>query len=437
MKIISKRGGYTLRIQKGERETYRIDDTKRKVTIFYKDKKPKGLKLAKIIFSIMKEIDAIYVPKTLYSKYVLYGIALADKDFTMKSEKEEREEKEFYTNMNMNVVNIDKIFIDSEIYAREIANTPSNIATPEWMVERAKELAKRYRLELEILDRSKMSELGMNMFLAVNQGSNKGGYVTILKYIPKSPKVKIVLVGKGLCFDTGGLSLKPPKPMYTMHMDKSGAAVVLGVMKGIAELKPDVEVWGVLALTENSVDSNSIQPGSVVRAYNGKTVEIVHTDAEGRLVLGDTVAYLYKNHKFDYLITIATLTGAANIALGRYATALLSNNDKLVDRLVRAGKKEEEKLWRLPLYPDYNELIKSSVADIKNIGGWEGEAGTIIGAKFIENFVSGKNWAHLDIAARMIDYEFHKDIARAPNTRTLLRLILDFDKSSKKQKGKR
>ncbi|MCS7122529.1 MAG: leucyl aminopeptidase family protein [Candidatus Micrarchaeota archaeon] len=433
MKIIPKRGGYRLTIKKGSRDTYRIEDSKQKVIIFYKDRKPKGLRLAKTVFSIMRDIDAIYVPKTLYSKHILYGVALADRDFSMKSEKEERKEKELYTNMDRDVVELDRIMIESEIYARSIANTPSNIATPEWMLERAKELANEYRLDLEIIDRSKLSELGMNMFLAVNQGSNKGGYIGILKYIPKSPKAKVVLVGKGLCFDTGGLSMKPPKHMYTMHMDKSGAAVVLGVMKGVAELKPNVEVWGVLALTENSVDANSTHPGSVVRAYNGKTVEIVHTDAEGRLVLGDTVAYLYKNYKFDYLITIATLTGAANIALGRYATALLSNNDELVRRLIRAGEEEEEKLWRLPLYPEYNELIKSSIADIKNIGGWEGEAGTIIGAKFIENFVDGKNWAHLDIAARMIDHEFHRDVARAPNTRTLIRFLLDLNKSSKKK----
>ncbi|MEM0383105.1 MAG: hypothetical protein QXD88_02390, partial [Candidatus Anstonellales archaeon] len=187
---------------------------------------------------------------------------------------------------------------------------------------------------------------------------------------------------------------------------------------------------------ENSADAHSIQPGAVVKAYNGKTVEIPHTDAEGRLVLGDTLAYLYKNYKFDYAITVATLTGAANIALGRYVTALLGNNIRLIQYIIRAGDTEGEKLWNLPLFPEYSELIRSSIADIRNIGGWEGEAGTIVGAKFIENFVDGKNWAHLDIASRMIDHEFHKDVARAPNTRTLIRLVLELDKSGKYTKRK-
>ncbi|MEM1971244.1 MAG: M17 family metallopeptidase [Candidatus Anstonellales archaeon] len=437
MRIVEGKGGYRLVFKKAERESYRIDDMKKRVVIYYKDKPPKTIKLAKIVFNIMREIDEIYVSKSNYSKYILYAVALADKDFSLKSEKEEKGEKVLYIKgIDSKRIAEDRAMIDAEIYAREIANTPPNIATPEWMVERAKELAKDYKLDIEILDRKRMQELGMNMFLAVNQGSDKGAYLVILKYTPKRPKMRVVVVGKGLCFDTGGLSLKPPKHMYTMHMDKSGAAVVMGVIKGVAELKPNIEVWGVLALTENSADAHSIQPGAVVKAYNGKTVEIPHTDAEGRLVLGDTLAYLYKNYKFDYAITVATLTGAANIALGRYVTALLGNNIRLIQHIIRAGDTEGEKLWNLPLFPEYSELIRSSIADIRNIGGWEGEAGTIVGAKFIENFVNGKNWAHLDIASRMIDHEFHKDVARAPNTRTLIRLVLELDKSGKYTKRK-
>lgn len=264
------------------------------------------------------------------------------------------------------------------------------------------------------------------MFLAVNNGSETGAYIVLLKYTPKNPSKRILLVGKGLCFDTGGLSIKPAKNMYTMHMDKSGAAVVMGVMRGIAKLKPNIEVWGVLSLTENSISNKAIQPGAVVRAYNKKTVEIVHTDAEGRLVLGDTLAYLYKNYDFDNIITIATLTGAATIAVGRYVTPILGNDKNLINKIIAAGEKENEKLWELPLFNDYQELLKSSIADIRNIGGWEGEAGTIIGAKFIENFTSKSNWAHLDIASRMIDTELIKDTARAPNTRTLIRFITEY-----------
>ncbi len=421
MKINPKDGTpYRLRMVKADREYVRIDDKNKVVTIFYK--KIDNNQLMKTVFNIMKEIDEIYIPKTLYNKFILYGISLADVDFSMKQD-QDRKEKAIYTKVDDNILNRDLTYIEGEILARRIASTPSNIATPEWMVDQAKNLAEQYKLDIEILDKKKLEELGLNMFLSVNRGSDKGAYIVILKYTPREPSKRIVLVGKGLCFDTGGLSIKPARNMYTMHMDKSGASVVLGVMQAISKIKPNVEVWGVLALTENSVDRHSIQPGAVVKAYNGKTVEIVHTDAEGRLVLGDTLAYLYKNFKFDHIITIATLTGAANIAVGRYVTPILGTDKVSIKKIIKAGQEEMEKLWELPLFQEYNELLKSSIADLRNIGGWEGEAGTIIGAKFIEHFTEGNNWVHLDIASRMIDYDFHKDLARAPNTRTLINYL--------------
>lgn len=431
MKINVEGGSpYRLKIVKADKEYVRIDDRAKVITIFYKTRMD-GNQLMKTVFNIMREVDEIYVPKSLYNKFLLYGIALADVNFTMKSNDQDKKEKVIHTNVDLNIINKDLAYIQAEILARSIASTPSNIATPEWMVDQAKRLSEQHKLSIEILDKEKLKELGLNMFLSVNQGSDKGAYIVIIKYSPKKASKRVVLVGKGLCFDTGGLSIKPAKSMYTMHMDKSGAAVVMGVMQGISKLKPNVEVWGVLALTENSVDAHSVQPGAVVKAYNGKTVEIVHTDAEGRLVLGDTLAYLYKNFKFDHLITIATLTGAANVAVGRYVTPILGTDRESIEKIIRAGDKEKERLWGLPLFPEYNELLKSSIADIRNIGGWEGEAGTIIGAKFIEYFTDGNNWAHLDIASRMIDNDFHKDLARAPNTRTLIRYIVELSNFKK------
>lgn len=402
-----------LRFKKGDKNSIRISDNK--IEVIY-EKPLKGIALAKTIYRIFKEIDSFYSP--VYDKFILYGAMLSDYKYYLKKE-DKPSNKVLYLNKYDEK---DLIYIKSEIYAREIANSPSNIATPEWMVDKAKELAKQEGLEIEILDRKDMRNLGMNLFLAVNQGSDKGAYLVRLTY--KGSDKSIALLGKGLCFDTGGLSIKPAKNMYTMNMDKSGAAVVLGVMKAIAALKPKVTVHGFLALTENSVDSKSIQPGAIVKGYNGKYVEIAHTDAEGRLVLADSIAYIEDKYKPNLTITIATLTGAANIVVGRYATPILGNDQNAIKRIIKMGEKEYERLWQLPLYPEYNELLKSNYADLRNIGGWEGEAGTIVGAKFIENFVNGK-WVHLDIASTMIDHDFTES-ARAPNTRTLIRFINEY-----------
>ncbi len=397
-----------------------------KVGLGKKDKfKPKSL--IKIFYNIFKEVDEAHIELKdipgLY-EFPIYGAYLADWEFGFKKEKEDKKKKILYYpdyKDHKDEIEVSKILAEAQLFAREIASTPSNIATPEWMVKKAREL-KKLGLEIKVLNKNDMRKLGMELFLAVNQGSNHDPYLVQITY--KGGKDEIAFLGKGLCFDTGGLSIKPARYMYQMHMDKSGAAVVLGIMKAIAQLKPKITVHGFLALTENSVDAKSIQPGAVVKALDGTYVEIVHTDAEGRLVLGDSLAYIYKKLKPKYVIDLATLTGAANIITGRFASPIMGNNQDLVNEIINMAEKEQEYVWPLPLWDEYKTLLKSSIADIKNIGGWDGEASTITAAKFLEHFVKKENWAHIDIASTMDDKELHQGLAQAPMVRTLVKWVL-------------
>ncbi|NPA22216.1 MAG: leucyl aminopeptidase family protein [Candidatus Micrarchaeota archaeon] len=418
-----KRGkkGYKIEIKQGKEDKFEVCHDKKQVTLTFKKKEFKPHKLMGAFFRVFKEIDEGYVETKEHLKWIVYGAYLADWKFGYHK-KEEKKKKVLYLPSITKEVKEAQIFIEAQLWAREIANTPANIATPEWMVKKAREL-KKLGLEVKVLDKSDMRKLGMNLFLAVNQGSRHGAYLVQITY--KGGKESIALLGKGVCFDTGGLSLKPPRYMYTMHMDKSGAAVVMGVMRAIAQLKPNKTVHGFLALTENAIDSNAIQPGAVVKAMDGTYVEIPHTDAEGRLILADSLAYIYSKVKPDKVIDIATLTGAAHIVLGRYGSPIMGNDKSLVKAIMKAGEEENERYWELPLWDEYKELLKSNVADLRNIGGWDGEAATIIGGKFLEHFTKKKNWTHIDIASTMQDKSFHQELALAPATRTLLRAILE------------
>ena len=283
---------------------------------------------------------------------------------------------------------------------RDLANEPPNVLHPAEMARRAQTMAREVGLKFEALDENKMEKLGMGSLLSVSRGSTQPARLIVLRYTPAKGAGKkaetIALVGKAITFDTGGISLKPGEGMDAMKYDMSGGATVIGAMRAIALLKPSVPVIGVIAAAENMPDGNASRPSDVVTAMNGKTIEILNTDAEGRLVLADAVAYA-EQQGATRIVDMATLTGAVIIALGDLNTGIMGNDQGLIDEIVSCGRDAGEGFWQLPVSPEYSKMIRSDIADIKNIGP-RGKAGTIMGAVFIQEFIDKAKWAHLDIA---------------------------------------
>ncbi|MEM3364640.1 MAG: leucyl aminopeptidase [Candidatus Micrarchaeia archaeon] len=282
-------------------------------------------------------------------------------------------------------------------FARDIANKPANVATPQLMAAEAKKLASRTGLKYKLISRKDMQKMGMNAFLAVASGSGREPTLSILEYTCPGAKKTVVIAGKGLTFDSGGISLKPSKGMEDMKFDKSGACAVLGIMKAVAEMKPKINVIGLMPCTENMPGGCAAKPGDIVRAYNGKTIEILNTDAEGRLVLADTLAYAEDKYKPDYMIDLATLTGACVVALGSYAIGMFSNDDEFASLMKKASSESFDEIWQMPLWEEYSEMNKGKFADIANVTN-TGEAGAITAAAFLSSFISKAKWIHLDIA---------------------------------------
>jgi len=290
-------------------------------------------------------------------------------------------------------------FSQGQNFARDLVNEPGLTMDPKILADTAKNIAKNNRnITVKIFDKKTIAKLNMNAFLAVSAGSQKEPYFIHLTYTPPvKTKQKIVLVGKSITFDSGGLSLKPSDGMTTMKSDMAGGAAVLGVFSVLTKHQPNVEVHGLLAACENMPSGSAIRVGDVVQAMNGKTIEILNTDAEGRLTLADALTYA-ENSKPDFIIDLATLTGAAIVALGDDITALMTDDKKLENKLMTAGETTGEKIWPLPLEKTYLNHIKSNVADIQNVGKSRGVAGTISAGIFLQQFVKKTPWAHLDIA---------------------------------------
>ncbi|HEX4685019.1 MAG TPA: leucyl aminopeptidase [Gemmatimonadaceae bacterium] len=280
--------------------------------------------------------------------------------------------------------------------ARRLGMLPGNICTPDYLADTAREIAQRFGMQLTVLGRADMEREKMGSFLCVAQGTSQEPKLIALEYRrgPKDGK-PIALVGKGLCFDSGGISIKPAQGMEWMKFDMCGAAGVLGAMEAIGRLELPVNVVGLIGSTTNMPSGEAVKPGDVVQASNGKFIEIINTDAEGRLVLADVLAYA-KRFSPEAVVDAATLTGACVIALGHTATGVMGNDDALVQEVLDAAKRAGEPGWPLPLWDDYKDLIKSDVADIKNSGGRP--AGTITAALFLKEFAEGYPWVHLDIA---------------------------------------
>jgi leucyl aminopeptidase len=280
--------------------------------------------------------------------------------------------------------------------ARRLAMLPGNICTPQYLADAAKDIAKRNKLSVKVMGRAEMTKLGMGSFLAVAQGTTQDPKLIVLEYNGgRKGEAPVALIGKGLCFDTGGVSIKPAPGMETMKFDMSGAAGVLGAMEAIGRMKPKINVVGLVGSTTNVVDADAIRPGDVVRAMDGTTIEIQNTDAEGRLVLADVITYA-KRFKPQVMIDAATLTGAVVIALGNVTMGVMGNDQAAVDDVLAANRRGGELGWQLPLFEEYKEQLKSDVADLRNIGGRG--AGTITAGLFLQHFAGDTPWVHLDVA---------------------------------------
>ena len=282
---------------------------------------------------------------------------------------------------------------------RDLVSEPPNVLTPKTYVQEIKKLSK-LGLKIKSYDEKKMKKLGLNALLGVGQGSVNETYLVTIEWngYKKSKQNPIAFVGKGVCFDTGGISLKPAKFMEEMKYDMAGSAVVVGLLKSLALRKAKINAVGVVGLVENMPGGNAQRPGDIVKSFSGKTIEVLNTDAEGRLVLADALSFTEKKYKPKFIIDLATLTGAIIISLGEEYAGLFSNNDELSKNIYKASENVNEKVWRLPLHKNYDKLMDSQIADVQNIN-YVGGAGSITAAQFLQRFILNKTpWAHLDIA---------------------------------------
>jgi len=316
---------------------------------------------------------------------------------------------------------------DGVVWARDLVNEPANVLFPAEFARRAASLRK-LGVIVEVLDVPAMRKLGMGALLGVGQGSSHEPKLVVMRWNGgKRGSGPIAFIGKGVCFDSGGISIKPAANMEDMKGDMAGAACVVGLMHALAARKAKVNVVGAIGLVENMPDGKAQRPGDIVTSLSGQTIEIINTDAEGRLVLADVLYYINKRFKPRFMINLATLTGAILVALGQEYAGLFSNDDKLADRLTKAGKATGERVWRMPLGPEYDKMIDSKFADVKNTGGRS--AGSITAAQFLQRFVNKTPWAHLDIAGTALgspQTDINKSWSAGWGVRLLSRLVEDY-----------
>jgi len=323
-----------------------------------------------------------------------------------------------------------RVLAEATNLARDMVNEPANHMTPSHMAEIAAKLAESYRLELSVLEQEQMQELGMGALLGVSQGSQQPPKLIVLHYKGgDSTQLDVALAGKGVTFDSGGISIKPSEGMGEMKGDMAGGAAVMAAISAIAQLKPKINVAAIIPATENLPSGNALKPGDILTAMNGKTIEIISTDAEGRLILADALSYT-KKLDAKHMIDVATLTGACRVALGNVCSGAFGNNQELIDRVIAAGAEAGEPIWQMPMYEEYKEQNKSDVADIKNVGGRY--AGAITAAQFLAEFVGDTPWVHLDIAGTSVSDKERAYLVRGATgvpVRTLVNLVLSLAKS--------
>ena len=358
-----------------------------------------------------------------------------DRYKTKKKDDERRSEPASMTVAVGDVAAVRKAYLSREavgdgvLMARDLVNEPANVLHPEEFARRTLVL-KKVGVAVEVLDLKALKKLGMNALIGVGQGSRRESRVVVMRWNGgKAGESPVAFIGKGVCFDTGGISIKPAASMEDMKGDMAGAACVVGLMQALAARKAKVNAVGVIGLVENMPDGNAQRPGDIVKSMSGQTIEIINTDAEGRLVLADVLWYAHQRFKPKFMIDLATLTGAIIVALGQEYAGLFSNDDKLAERLTSAGQATGELVWRMPLAKEYDKMIDSKFADMKNTGGsrW---GGAITAAQFIQRFVADKTpWAHLDIAGTGFDSrqtDVNKSWASGWGVRLLDRLVKDY-----------
>jgi leucyl aminopeptidase len=326
----------------------------------------------------------------------------------------------------------DSNIVDGVIIARELVNEPPNVLYPVEFARRASQLRK-LGVDVEVLDVKAMTKLGMGALLGVAQGSTQPGRTVIMRWNGgKKGDAPVAFIGKGVCFDTGGISIKGAAGMEEMKGDMGGAACVVGLMHALAARKAKVNVVGAIGLVENMPDGNAQRPGDIVTSMSGQTIEIINTDAEGRLVLADVLWYVTKKFKPKFMVDLATLTGAIMVALGTEYAGMFSNNDELSERLTKVGLETGERVWRMPLGPEYDKQIDSQFADMKNTGTRNG--GSITAAQFLQRFVDGTPWAHLDIAGTAMGApktDINHSWGTGYGVRLLERLVAEYYESKK------
>ena len=358
-----------------------------------------GLKVA----SFTVDGDSLSLKKNTMAQAFTEGLILGSYRFNDYKTKEDDNTRAdsvmFYGNVDKKSLEKGRVLGESVCYSRDLGNHPANILTPTYLSKEAERIAKDSpKMECHIFDLKELKKMGMGAFYGVAQGAKEPAKMIIVEYKGgKKAQKPIALVGKGLTFDSGGISLKPSPSMDEMKFDMCGSATVMGVMKAVLELKPRINIIFAIGSTENMPGGNAQRPGDIVKAYNGKTIEVLNTDAEGRLVLADVLAYVNQHYKPAAILDFATLTGAVLIALGNRASGVMGNDDSLMKEVKKASLCSDEKVWELPLWEEYSREIRGKYADIKNIGESR-LAGTIAAGAFLKEFVSETPWVHMDIA---------------------------------------
>jgi leucyl aminopeptidase len=400
----------------------------------------KELKLEELSFYVQK-ISKISDIDVAYS--IVEGVILSNYSFDKYKADKKKKQKElkklllFAQKINRKkaneATNKARTICENVNFVRDMVNETSDVMNPIKISEVAKEIAKKNRLKITIMDEKDLKKKGMNLMLRVGQGSRYPPRFIVIEYLgDKRRKDKIALLGKGITFDSGGLNLKPTGYIENMKLDKAGAVTVLGIIKTLSELKTKVNVVGVMPCCENMIGPNAYKPGDIVKSYSGKTVEVVDTDAEGRLIMADALGYIEKNIKPSLIIDMATLTGSVLVAFGEYVAAMFSTKGDYAKKLFEAGQKTYERVWELPLYDEYIEEMKGDISDVKNLGYKGGRyAGTITAAAFLKNFVQKTPWIHIDIAG-VGWYEKQRYYIPKGGTGFGVRLLVEFLKNFEK-----
>jgi len=379
--------------------------------------KAKELGISEFVLIPFKNMDKEHLSA------MVEGIKLSDYSFNNYKRDEDRNDlnqvRIYIRNdmkNNQKIIRHSVVVSDAVIFTRNISNLPPNDCSPKDLATLSKKLSENQKVKVRVIEKEEMKSYGFEGILAVGKGSASSPKLIVLEYSGKTKNRPIVVVGKAVTFDTGGISIKPSEKMEEMKFDKCGGCNVLGIIKAVSDLGLDTSVIGIIPAVENMPSGSSYRPGDIIKMYNGKTVEVVNTDAEGRIILGDALSFAVKTFAPKAIIDMATLTGAAIIALGTNVAALVGNDDDLVTKILEYSNQTGEKIWQLPLFEEYKEQLKSSNADMKNIGGRS--AGAITAAAFLSNFVEDTPWVHLDIAGTAWTQEGTKEKSYNPKGAT-------------------